>query len=92
MVFGVKYGTWNVATCDPAALRVMVQAGYSPLAAQCLCARGYDTPQKARQLLESTDLRIGQVMAACGFQNQSSFNRVFREITGTSPRQYRKTE
>ena len=48
--------------------------------------------QKARQLLESTDLRIGQVMAACGFQNQSSFNRIFRDHTGTSPRQYRKTE
>ncbi len=53
MVFGVKYGTWNVATCDPAALRVMVQAGYSPLAAQCLCARGYDTPEKAQELLRS---------------------------------------
>jgi len=48
--------------------------------------------QKAQQLLESSDLSIGQIMSACGFQNQSSFNRVFREITGTSPRQYRKTE
>lgn len=48
--------------------------------------------QKAQKLLESTDLRIGQIMAACGFQNQSSFNRVFREVTGTSPRQYRKTD
>ena len=53
MVFGVKYGTWNVATCDPAALRALVQAGYSPLAAQCLCARGYDTPQKAQELLDA---------------------------------------
>lgn len=48
--------------------------------------------QKAQKLLESTGMRIGQIMAACGFQNQSSFNRVFREITGTSPRQYRKTD
>ena len=53
MVFGVKYGTWNVATCDPAALLAMVRSGYSPLTAQCLCARGYDTPQKARQLLQA---------------------------------------
>ena len=49
----MKYGTWNVATCDPAALLAMVRAGYSPLTAQCLCARGYDTPQKARQLLQA---------------------------------------
>lgn len=29
-------------------------------------------------------------MEICGFQNQSSFNRVFREHCGMSPRQYRK--
>lgn len=46
--------------------------------------------QKAQQLLESSDLSIGQIMSACGFQNQSSFNRVFRETTGTSPRDYRR--
>ena len=46
--------------------------------------------QKARQLLEGTDLRIGQILAECGFQNQSTFNRIFRETTGLSPRQYRK--
>ena len=46
--------------------------------------------QKAQKLLEGSDLRIGQIMAACGFQNQSSFNRVFRDVTGTSPRDYRR--
>ena len=56
MVFGVKYGTWNVAVCDPVALRALQQAGYSPLAAQCLCARGYDSPQKAQQLLSNAPL------------------------------------
>lgn len=44
---------------------------------------------KAQKLLESTDLSIGQIMTRCGFQNQSSFNRVFRQLCGTSPRQYR---
>lgn len=45
---------------------------------------------KAQNLLETTDLQIGQIMAHCGFQNQSSFNRVFREVCGVSPREFRK--
>jgi two-component system response regulator YesN len=44
---------------------------------------------EAQNLLEATDLRIGQVMTRCGFQNQSSFNRVFLDLTGISPREYR---
>lgn len=48
--------------------------------------------QKAQNLLEATDLPIGQIMAECGFQNQSSFNRVFRELCGISPREYRKNK
>ena len=46
--------------------------------------------QKAQNLLETTELRIGQIMTQCGFQNQSSFNRVFLEIAGVAPRDYRK--
>ena len=46
--------------------------------------------QKAQTLLEQTRLSIGQILFECGFQNQSSFNRVFRQLTGVSPRQYRK--
>lgn len=44
---------------------------------------------KAQTLLKNTDLQILQIIAECGFQNQSSFNRVFRELSGSSPRQYR---
>lgn len=47
--------------------------------------------RKAQILLQETDKKILQIMEACGFQNQSSFNRVFRNITGMSPRQYRQT-
>ena len=46
--------------------------------------------QRAQHLLENTQLRIGQIMTQCGFQNQSSFNRVFLQITGKSPRDFRK--
>lgn len=46
---------------------------------------------KAQTLLKETDQKILQIMETCGFQNQSSFNRVFREHCGMSPRQYRET-
>ena len=45
---------------------------------------------KAKYELENTDRKITDIMNQCGFQNQSSFNRVFLEITGTSPSQCRK--
>ena len=58
---------------------------------------GYSFPEyintlrihKAQTLLRDTDLQIVQIMAQCGFQNQSSFNRVFRKQCGVSPKQYR---
>ena len=43
----------------------------------------------SKTLLRDTDLQIVQIMAQCGFQNQSSFNRVFRKQCGVSPKQYR---
>lgn len=45
--------------------------------------------QKAISLLESSNKKIVEIMLDSGFQNQSSFNRVFRELTGTSPADYR---
>ncbi len=45
---------------------------------------------KAKYELENTDRKITEIMNRCGFQNQSSFNRVFLQITGTSPSQCRK--
>ena len=45
---------------------------------------------KAKYELENTDRKITDIMNDCGFQNQSSFNRVFLQITGTSPSQCRK--
>ena len=44
----------------------------------------------ARSLLKNPEKRITDVMMACGFVNQSSFNRVFRDICGISPKEYRK--
>ena len=46
---------------------------------------------KAKELLTGPSNKILDVMYACGFRNQSSFNRVFREHCGVSPREYRSS-
>lgn len=45
--------------------------------------------EHAENLLKQTDTRITEVSALCGFNNLSHFNRVFKQTTGLSPRQYR---
>ena len=45
---------------------------------------------QAKTLLQETNQQITDVMATCGFSNQSSFNRVFRESCGCSPREYKR--
>ena len=49
----MKYRQWRTAPWDPAALRAMERAGVPPLAAMALCARGLDTPEKARAFLDA---------------------------------------
>lgn len=46
---------------------------------------------KAKSLLQHSDKRIVDVMFECGFKNQSSFNRIFRNSCGMSPQEYRRT-
>lgn len=45
---------------------------------------------KAKYELQNTGRKITDIMYACGFQNQSSFNRVFLQISGQTPSQFRK--
>lgn len=47
--------------------------------------------QKARLLLEKTELRIYEISGMVGFREVSYFIRVFRKYTGMSPTEYRKT-
>ena len=51
MCICVKYGTWNVSNYRPEDVQRLQQAGYSPLTARVLCARGLSTPELARQQL-----------------------------------------
>ena len=46
--------------------------------------------QKAKQLLEEGSLKIVQVGRACGYENQSYFNRLFKNYYGVTPKQYRE--
>ncbi|MCI8329709.1 MAG: AraC family transcriptional regulator [Oscillibacter sp.] len=45
--------------------------------------------QRAAELLESTDERIADIGARCGFQEMSYFARAFRALKGRTPSQYR---
>lgn len=46
----------------------------------------------AKQLLTTTDLRVNEVAASCGYQNATHFMRQFKEKTGLSPTEYKKKE
>lgn len=46
----------------------------------------------AKKLLETTQLKILEVMLECGFSNQSSFNRVFFRHCSMTPKDYRSRQ
>lgn len=46
--------------------------------------------EKACNLLQNPNLRISEIAFDVGFQSLSQFNRGFKHITGTSPREYRR--
>ena len=46
--------------------------------------------ERAKTLLTETALPIGEVMFSCGFSNQSSFNRVFQDFCGCTPKEFKK--
>lgn len=46
--------------------------------------------QKAAQLLTATDGRISEIGAACGFQEMSYFAKIFRQVKGCTPSEYRR--
>ena len=44
---------------------------------------------KAMHLLTHTEKGVTEIMQECGYTNQSTFNKTFLKISGTTPRQYR---
>ena len=47
--------------------------------------------QKACELLESTDLKVGEIGRYLGYGDQYYFSRIFKKIMGISPTRYRTT-
>jgi AraC family transcriptional regulator len=45
--------------------------------------------QRAKEMLRSDEVRVLDVAIACGFKTQQHFARVFREMCGASPTEYR---
>lgn len=50
----------------------------------------YYRVQRAAEQLQSSDRKIADIGADCGFQEMSYFAKAFREIMGTTPSEYRK--
>ena len=48
--------------------------------------------RKATGLLRNTDGLIVDICYECGFQSVNHFNRMFKSLVGTSPREYRKLQ
>ena len=47
---------------------------------------------RAKLLLEKTDLSIGDIQTQCGFESPSYFSKVFKDVEGMSPTEYRKNK
>ncbi len=43
----------------------------------------------AKRLLKATDMKIYEVAQECGYSNSNYFTKVFKEVTGISPAEYR---
>lgn len=48
--------------------------------------------EKARQLLEETELSIKEITAEVGYNDQNYFSRIFKNKYGVSPKEYRKVK
>lgn len=46
--------------------------------------------EKAAELLKNTSLKITDIALSCGFDNVRTFNRVFKDVTGTTPSAFSK--
>jgi AraC family transcriptional regulator len=46
--------------------------------------------ERAKQMLRSAESRVLDVAIACGFKTQQHFARVFRQLCGATPTEYRR--
>ena len=46
--------------------------------------------ERAKQLLKKQAISIGDIALDCGFANQTHLTKVFRQMTGVTPKAYQK--
>ena len=46
--------------------------------------------EKAKELLETTDVSIGEIALASGYEHQGKFGSAFKDCSGVSPLEYRR--
>ena len=61
------------------------QVGYSPLAYQTRLRI-----ERAKDLLQATDLRVSEIAQRIGYQNPMYFSSTFKKHTGMTPLEYRE--
>ena len=59
--------------------------GYTPYQFLLRCRT-----ERAKEILRKAELRVLDVAVACGFKTQQHFARVFRQLCGASPTEYRR--
>lgn len=79
----------QISNLDPTYFHKLFTRVYGKTPAQRVLSRRITAAQIA---LEEGNLSIGEIAAACGFSSQTYFASKFREVTGKSPTQYRKTK
>ncbi|MBY9081173.1 response regulator [Paenibacillus sp. HN-1] len=48
--------------------------------------------EKAKELLQNSDLRMSRIAELVGYEDEKYFSRVFKKATGQTPREFRKQE
>jgi AraC family transcriptional regulator len=85
----------DIKLADLAALIGMSQFHFSHLFKQSMGMAPYQyllqqRIERAKQLLKQTDRSIMDIAFICGFNSHSHLSRQFRQLTGTTPKAYRK--
>lgn len=84
----------EIAIADLAALTGMSQSHFSRCFKQSVKVTPYRylmewRVERAKQLLRQRDLAIATIALDCGFANQTHLTKVFRQVTGITPKAYR---
>ena len=89
--------------CEEISIQALAKSyGYTPPRFIAIFNKHYGAPpkniilqhriSKAQQLLLQTELPVGEISLACGYEDALYFSRIFSKYCGLSPAQFRKSE